>query len=215
MLEALNQYDTQLFYFINSHHCMIMDWVMWFVSSKWMWLLVIVFVYCFTVLKQERNLWWLVLLAIGACFLLADQGSVHLFKNTVCRPRPCRALPDVHLFHEKCGKAYGFVSSHAANAFALLTFFWMRYVKGERFVPLGSQACEAGRKVKGERLKAHSPLSFMAVWAVVMCYSRCYLGKHYPGDVLCGALFGILMGYLVHLIIKWLEKKLHKSETKS
>lgn len=195
MIETLNNWDTQLFYLINSHHCTAMDWVMWFISSRWCWLLVIVLVYCFTALKHERHLWWLLLLAMGACFLLADQGSVHLLKNTVCRSRPCRALPDVHLFQERCGKAYGFVSSHAANAFALLAFFWLRYRK---------------HLTRGLRW----PLVMLAVWSVAMCYSRVYLGKHYPGDVLCGAIFGIIVGVVVQWITIKIKKKFHLNETK-
>jgi undecaprenyl-diphosphatase len=54
----------------------------------------------------------------------------------------------------------------------------------------------------------------LLAWAVITCYSRPYLGKHYPGDVVCGALLGILMGYLVHLIASWIEKKLQQRETK-
>ena len=83
------------------------------------------------------------------------------------------------------------MSSHAANALALVAFFWFRYGKTRKWVALG-----------------------LLVWALITCYSRPYLGKHYPGDVVCGALLGILMGYLVYLICRWIEKKLPNSETK-
>ena len=55
----------------------------------------------------------------------------------------------------------------------------------------------------------------MIVWACLTSYSRAYLGKHYPGDLICGALFGILVGIVILQVISWIEKKLHKRETKS
>jgi undecaprenyl-diphosphatase len=191
MLEALNNFDTQLFYLINGHHCGGMDWVMWFLSSRWSWLIVLVTAYLFVAIKYDKKCWWLPLAAIGLCFLLADRGSVLIFKDTVCRLRPCHALENVHMFREGCGGQYGFVSSHAANAFALLTFFWLRYRK----------------KVKEEKTLSNLLILFMAVWAVAMCYSRVYLGKHYPGDILCGAIFGVLVGWIVYWGSKMVEKK--------
>ena len=95
MIEVLNNIDTQLFYFINHHHCTVMDWTMWVLSSRWCWLVVIVSGFVGATLVREPKKWWIVLAGIALCFLLADQGSVQLFKNTVCRLRPCHALPDV------------------------------------------------------------------------------------------------------------------------
>ncbi|MBQ6741857.1 MAG: phosphatase PAP2 family protein [Bacteroidales bacterium] len=192
MIETLNNFDTQLFYLINGHHCTAMDWVMWVFTARWSWIIVIVAAFCFSTLRHEPRKWWIVLAGIALCFLLADQGSVQLFKNTVCRLRPCHALPDVHMFREGCGGLYGFISSHAANAFAIATFFCLRYWKRDKIVPV----C-------------------MIVWACLTSYSRAYLGKHYPGDLICGALFGILVGIVILQVISWIEKKLHKRETKS
>ena len=80
---------------------------------------------------------------------------------------------------------------HAANAFAVLVLLWLRYGK-----------------------KAKVTMIVLTVWAVVMCYSRAYLGKHYPGDIMCGALFGAVVGLAVWWLAKVIEKKLHKNETK-
>ena len=102
------------------------------------------------------------------------------------------------MFREGCGGQYGFVSSHAANAFALLTFFWLRYRK----------------KVKEEKTLSNLLILFMAVWAVAMCYSRVYLGKHYLGDILCGAIFGVLVGWIVYWGSKMVEKKIQNNVTK-
>lgn len=195
MIESLNEFDTQLFYLINGFHCESMDWPMWFISSRWSWLLALVAAYLFVAFKQEKKYWWIPLAAIGLCFLLADRGSVLLFKDTVCRPRPCQVLNDVHLLSdlEPCRNSFGFVSSHAANAFALVTFFWLRY-----------------RKTKVNLVSV-----CLLIWAVAVCYSRVYLGKHYPGDVVCGALFGMLVGWLVWFMMKKFEKKFIFNETKS
>lgn len=187
MLDALQQTDTNWFLWVNSHHTTALDWVMWVLSQHWCFAAVLLLAFGLTTLRIEPRRWWLVLLAVGACFLLADQGSVHLFKNTVGRLRPCHALEDVRMFRTGCGGQYGFVSSHAANAFAIATFLWMRY-----------------------RRNAKVTLALLALWAFATCYSRAYLGKHYPGDLVCGALFGILVG----LIVWWLAATIEKSCTK-
>ena len=199
MLEALKQVDTQWFLWINGHHTTALDWVMWVLSQHWCFAAVLVIAF-FALTTQSFHLspftfhlerrWWFVLLAIGLCFLLADQGSVQLFKNTVGRLRPCHAIEDVRMFRTGCGGQYGFISSHAANAFAIVTLLWMRYRKQTLAVIL------------------------LVLWALLTCYSRAYLGKHYPGDLLCGALFGIVCGLIVWWLTTVIEKKLHLNETK-
>ena len=193
MIETLKNIDTQWFWWINSHHCTAMDWLMWSLSQHWCFALVLILAFCLLTLRHEPRRWWVILIGIALCFLLADQGSVHLFKNTVCRLRPCHALEDVRMFRTHCGGQYGFVSSHAANVFAVAIFLMLRYWK---------------------RVKRQWPLLLLALWAVVTCYSRPYLGKHYPGDVICGALFGVIIALIVWLITNVVEKKFYKSETK-
>lgn len=191
MWETLQQIDTEWFLWVNSHHCTALDWVMWTLSQHWCFAVVLLLAFGLTTLRTEPRRWWLALLAIALCFLLADQGSVQLFKNTVCRLRPCHALDNVRMFRTSCGGQYGFVSSHAANAFAIVTFLFLRY-----------------------RHKAKLATICMILWAFATCYSRAYLGKHYPGDLVCGALFGIVVGIVVWLVANFFEKKIHKSETK-
>ena len=67
MIETLNNLDTQFFYFINGHHCAVMDWVMWVLSARWSWLIVIVAAFCFSTLRHEPKRWWIVLAGIGLC----------------------------------------------------------------------------------------------------------------------------------------------------
>ena len=193
MLETLNNLDTQWFWWINSHHCTAMDWVMWSLSQHWCMAAVIVLAFCLLTLRYEPRRWWVVLIGIALCFLLADQGSVQLFKNTVGRLRPCHALEDVRMFRTGCGGQYGFVSSHAANMFTVAMFLMLRYWK---------------------RVKRQWPLLLIALWAIATCYSRPYLGKHYPGDVICGAVFGAIIALIVWWVTAVIEKKFCKSETK-
>lgn len=192
MLETLKEIDTQWFLWINSHHTTALDWTMWTLSQHWSWAVVIVLAFVLLTLRQEPRRWWLVAVGVVLCFLLADQGSV-IIKDTVCRLRPCHALEDVRMFRTHCGGQYGFVSSHAANAFAVALFSVLRYWK---------------------RMKRQWPLLLLIVWALATSYSRAYLGKHYPGDLVCGAILGCIIALIVWWLTDTIEKKLRKSETK-
>lgn len=190
MLDHLTGLDTRLFRLINGHPHPLADWTLWTLGQHWCWAVVLALFFVLVVLRTKSKAWWLIVAGVALCFLLADQGSVLLFKNIVCRPRPCYALDDVLMFRTRCGSPYGFVSSHAANAFAVAIFLLMQYRK---------------KPVAGW---------LMVAWAILQGYSRIYLGKHYPGDVLGGALFGIVVGLLVYWLTSIIEKKWHKVGTK-
>ena len=81
------------------------------------------------------------------------------------------------------------VSSRIANAFAVALFFVLKYWK---------------------RVKRQWPLLLLIVWALATSYSRAYLGKHYPGDLVCGAILGVVAGLLVWMIINTIEKSFRK-----
>lgn len=190
MIETLNELDTQWFYWVNQHHTAWLDWTMWVLSQHWSWAIVLVLAFGLLTLRLEPRRWWWAVAGVVLCILLADQGSVLLFKETVGRLRPCHALEEVRMFRTGCGGRYGFISSHAANAFAIATFLLLRYRDRRR----------AG--------------TLLVVWALATSYSRAYLGKHYPGDLVCGALFGVAVGGLITLAINALEKKCAKDVTK-
>lgn len=192
LIEQLNRWDTSLFWFINSHHCAASDWLLWTVSQGWAWIPVLAVAYGAVCHRVGLRRWWLVLLGVGLCFLLSDRITVMAFKEVVCRLRPCHALEGVRMYHTHCGGLYGFVSSHAANATSVALFLSLIY----------KQASPSDGRWKS-RLFA----CLMALWVVLVGYSRPYLGKHYPGDVLCGTLVGLGIGALVYFLYqKWLTR---------
>lgn len=175
VLRILKAIDTKLFLFFNGNHTPFMDSLMEGISNKYTWIpLYIIFLF-FAWRKSGKKI-WLMLLSIAILITLTDQLSVHLFKDVFQRYRPCHNLllqDKVNLINGNCGGLYGFVSSHAANTFALMTFLSFYFRK---------QAFTVS----------------MYLWASLVSYSRVYAGVHYPFDILGGMFLGILLGAVVY-----------------
>ncbi len=178
MLDFIIKPDTDLFLFLNGCHSPFWDEVMWFLSRKDVWIPLYVVIAGWIIHKFR---WHSVPVIIAAIMLitLSDQLSVRLFKETIHRLRPCHnpeIQASIHLVREYCGGKYGFISNHAANSFALAAFTSL---------------------VLRNRIYTIS----IIFWAAAVSYSRIYLGVHYPGDVIAGALFGYLLAISIHYLL--------------
>ncbi|MCF8373494.1 MAG: phosphatase PAP2 family protein [Bacteroidales bacterium] len=165
---------------MNSLHSSFWDVVMFYSTKTITWLplyLVITF-YLFKKFGWQQALF--TLLFISFLIAASDQGSVHFFKNVFQRLRPCHD-PNlaglVHQVNDKCGGRFGFISSHASNTFATAIFISLLFNK--KWLWIG-----------------------MITWASFVSYTRIYLGVHYPGDILGGTIWGILIGYVFYRIYK-------------
>ncbi len=191
MLEQILEFDQQVFLLLNSWHSGVADFLMYWLSNKPVWIPLYVFL-IFLVIKAYRRKAIVVLLMVVLLITISDQVSVHLFKNVFLRLRPCHepSLQGMVRAIDGCGGKYGFISSHASNSFALAVF--MVLAIGRRY---------------------HPYILLMLVWAAGVCYSRIYLGAHYPGDVLAGAVVGSIEAAFVYFLMKYVLGQINKRQT--
>ena len=184
-MDWILELDTKVFLAINGWHSEGWDGIMLWISGKTTWWPFYLLLIGYLVWRKRWQLVPMVLFIV-LVITLADQTSVHFFKNVFHRLRPCHepALEGiVHLVNNRCGGEYGFISSHAANTFgvALLCLLWIRKWWFSMI---------------------------MVLWALLVSYSRVYLGMHYPGDVLMGGLWGAGCGWLIFMLFRWVLSKL-------
>jgi undecaprenyl-diphosphatase len=183
MLEHL---DQQLFLLLNSLHSAFLDPVMYAISGKIIWVPLYLAILIYLGITYKRR-FFIILIFIILAATLADQSSV-MIKNFVHRLRPCHepSLTGLlYILKGECGGLYGFVSSHATNSFDV-AFLSLLFIK-KRWFSIS-----------------------IVIWALVIGYSRIYLGVHYPGDVLCGSILGALIGWSMYQLYILTDNKILK-----
>ncbi|WP_273566320.1 phosphatase PAP2 family protein [Maribacter halichondriae] len=180
MLEELIKYDKELFVFLNNLGNPTWDAFWMFITNKFssipLYLILLMLAYRELGLKKTI----LLVVTVAVLVLVTDQLS-NFFKYGLQRLRPCYD-PDVNsvmrLVKDTCGGKFGYFSAHAANSFAIAFFFTKLLSQKFRYIGI-----------------------FLMVWAVLMAYSRIYIGVHFPLDVITGGLFG--------LVLSWIATKLY------
>ena len=191
MLERLVHIDTEVLLAINGWHAPWADTLMWIISAKTTWIPLYLLLVGLLVWRYRKpamkSVKWLqkvpacvvmivmIALAVGA----ADFIASGILKDLVARPRPTR-VPELegvlHLVNGYRSGQYGFVSSHAANTMAcglLFSLIWRNKI---------ATVC-------------------LMLWVAVNCYSRMYLGVHYPLDILGGLIVGALMAVVAYQVL--------------
>jgi undecaprenyl-diphosphatase len=196
MIETLINFDHKLFVFVNQTlSSTSLDGIMSFLSSKWMFIPIYIIAVLKMVQIYKKRFWMPVLLCLLA-FGLADSMSSKIFKPAFKRVRPafCETM-NPRLPDGKPGGHYGFVSSHAANTFAVYPLI---------VVLLFSQYSK-----KTMRLNTNKKYLFIAFFVSgLVAYSRVYNGVHWPADVFFGGILGLLICYsCVQIWKNWLQFK--------
>lgn len=185
LIESIKLWDTTLFLFLNGYHAPLFDGIMVAISNKLTWVPLYIAVIYMVIKHWERESIWIIL-ALVVCITIADQVSSGVIKHLVERPRPSHAAHLnglIHLVNGYTGGKFGFVSSHAANAFGFALLSSLLF-----------------------RQKSYIFVTF--VWAILTAYSRIYLGVHYPLDIFGGIIVGIIAALLCFLAIKKLRPSL-------
>lgn len=174
MLQVLKDLDVALFLMLNQLHHPVLDFLFYWISNKFLWIPLYAYLLWYLYNKEKRNFPALII-AIIIAITLSDQIASTVLKHLVMRLRPCHdpsIAAQVHTVYGYCGGLYGFVSSHASNSFALLAFI-LTLLRGQVW----------------------TFRYYLVFWACLHSYSRIYLGAHYPGDIVGGALLGGIIGY--------------------
>lgn len=183
-MEEIILEDKQAMIFLNNLGSSTFDpfWIL--VSEKWFWIpLYVIFLYFLYKNFNKKSLFYILLfVALG---ITASDQIANIFKFGFERLRPCHDPSLEGLLREvKCGGKFGFYSAHSSNSFFVATYLTMLLGKKIKKLPY-----------------------FLFVWAAIVAYSRVYLGMHFPGDIIIGAIMGILLALFFGILAKKVIKK--------
>ena len=186
-IDSLIATDKQLLLAFNGSDSLFLDGLVKTLTTASTWIPLYLALF-WMVMKNNDKFWKVLLILAGAGFCLLVAGSVDdlLVKPGVARWRPSRDgeigwLVDVVNGYR--GGKYGFFSAHASNTFSIAVFFTLL---------IRSRALSVA----------------LILWSLLNCWTRLYLGVHYPGDILCGLLWGTLTGTTAWLLWRHITLRL-------
>lgn len=178
MLEKLLQLDIEFFFLINRNQADLLNPVMTLLSNGFAWIPMYAWLIWLIYRKYGKAVYKYVFVLL-ILFVLTDQVSSGLIKPLVGRLRPCHepALSENVQLVSKCGGKYSFPSGHATNTMGLAIGMYILYGASVGF--------------------------WLILWALLVGYSRIYLGVHYPLDIL----MGFTLGWLLAMLTCWIARK--------
>jgi len=184
MLDALLQFDKHLFHIVNHDWTnpffdAVMPWLR--NARSWIPLYLLIAAFC---LYRYHKVGILIILGIALSAGVADFTSARFIKPLVNRDRPCQdpVVSKTDILRVACGTGKSFPSTHATDHFAMAFFMIFLFFGLWRWI-----------------------LLWGVLWAGSISFAQVYVGVHYPLDVFCGMLYGLLVGWLISLLFKKLQ----------
>lgn len=190
-MDTIIQMDKQLLLAINGSDSLFVDYLAKTLTTAATWIPLYVSLF-YVVVKNNDNFRRIIciLACAGLCVLFAGTVDDLLVKPLVARLRPTHDFQIgmlVDTVDGYRGGKYGFFSAHAANTFSIAVFFSL--LMRSRLVTL-----------------------LLVGWSLTNCWTRLYLGVHYPLDILCGLLWGGSVGTGIYFLYRYVDKRLLHSE---
>lgn len=175
----MTELDLSLLYMINGSHSLFLDSIMTTLTSGLTWIPLYISLIYLVIKNNETMMQIVMLIGCAALCVAITSGVTELIvKPLVGRDRPSLdplIKYTIDVVDGRRGVGYSFFSSHAANTFGIALF--MSLVVRDRLFTVA-----------------------MILWSLINCYTRMYLGLHYPGDILVGLLFGAFVGLLAYFL---------------
>ena len=181
-METLKHIDQSLLLFLNSFHNDFRDKAVTIFTSIEIWIPFYLLIIYFIIKTYKKNAVYILIL-IGLSIVVSDQFS-GLIKETVQRFRPTQDPVLGSMVHNvyNRGGAYGFFSAHAANTFTLAI-------------------------ITAKLFKNYIYTVLIFTWAILVSYTRIYIGLHFPGDILTGWIWGFLAGWGFYQLMVIVQKR--------
>jgi len=176
-MEELIQFDKHLLLMLNGSDSVFLDYVVMTLTNAKTWIpLYLALFYVVIKSNMTKKDILFVVAAAGFCVLCAGGFDDSIVKPLVARWRPTHD-PQIGMLIDTVdnyrGGNYGFFSAHASNTFSIALFFSLLMRRRWLVVTL-------------------------VCYSLVNCWTRLYLGVHYPGDITVGLIWGSIVGYCVY-----------------
>lgn len=183
-MEALQQLDEELFLYLNNMGSTSWDWFWVSLTNEWM------------SIPIYALLSWLIYRKVGfkpaivhgitlVGIVVASYVISHLLKDGIMRPRPCDVgLNMRYLTGEDCLGKFGFPSTHSSVGLGIMLYIGLVLKRYYKYI-----------------------LPILMVWVLFFSYSRIYVGRHYPGDVLVGLIIGLVVAIVAYYVRNWIKEK--------